>query len=84
MSEAVGAVQLPTDQVEAILQRAVAKAVSRGARVESVVGPQAIVVWGKPVNSVLRLILTGERREAISVDVYGQISYQRIWKGEQA
>ena len=84
MSQAAGLVQLPPDQVEAILQRAVAKAVSRGARVESVVGPQAIVVWGKPVNNILRLILTGERREAISVDVYGQISYQRLWKGERA
>ena len=84
MNKAVGVVQLPPDQVEAILQLAVAKAVSRGARVESVVGPQAIVVWGKPVNNFLRLILTGERREAISVDVHGQISYRRIWKGEQA
>ena len=84
MSQPVGVVQLPPDQVEAILERTVAKAVSRGARVESVAGQQAIVVWGKPVKGFLRLILTGERREAISVDVYGQVSYRRIWKGEGA
>jgi hypothetical protein len=83
MSQAGGGVPLAPDQVEAILQGAVAKAVSRGARVESVVGPRAVVVWGKPVNNVLRLILTGERREEISVDAYGQIEYRRIWKGER-
>ena len=84
MSQPVGMVQLPPDEIEAILEHTVAKAVSRGARVESVVAPQAIVVWGKPVNGVLRFILTGERREAISVDVYGQVSYQRIWERERA
>lgn len=57
--EAIPIPQPLSDQEQAQrLSVAVAAQVARGARVESQTQDQAIVVFGKPVNHVLHLILT--------------------------
>jgi hypothetical protein len=49
---------LPPDQRQAILSRAVQDAVARGGRIQYADQFSAVVIYGKPVNHVLHLLIT--------------------------
>lgn len=49
---------MPADERQAILSRAVQEAVSRGGRIQYADQFSAVIIYGKPVNHVLHLLIT--------------------------